>query len=259
MLAATFLAIFFVPLFYRGDHRAPAHRAAQPRRAARARSSTCARARAPRAAHAGPSAGARSRRLSDGARTRETRSCDRGTRGRARRLHDDANRAAGRRAARTDRDGTSRSRALVDAHSTSPALTALIDEALANNLDLQAAMARIDAARAQVTLAQAKPLSERSMSASTPAASRVSRVGSDCRFRPVSPPTGNDYRIGLNASYELDLWGKYRAATRAAQNDLLATRVSRARRCAQSSRRKSRARISACSRPTRSSRCCATR
>ena len=35
-----------------------------------------------------------------------------------------------------------------------PALTSLIDEALANNLDLQVAMARIDAARAQVTLAQ---------------------------------------------------------------------------------------------------------
>ena len=35
-----------------------------------------------------------------------------------------------------------------------PPLTALIDEALANNLDLQVARARIDAARAQVTLAR---------------------------------------------------------------------------------------------------------
>ena len=33
-----------------------------------------------------------------------------------------------------------------------PALTSLIDEALANSLDLQVAMTRIDAARAQVTL-----------------------------------------------------------------------------------------------------------
>ena len=31
MLAATFLAIFFVPLFFKRHHRAPAERTAQPR------------------------------------------------------------------------------------------------------------------------------------------------------------------------------------------------------------------------------------
>src|SRR5690242_8807325 len=36
-----------------------------------------------------------------------------------------------------------------------PTLTALIDEALAKNLDLRAAIARVDSARSQVTLAQA--------------------------------------------------------------------------------------------------------
>src|SRR5690242_15099087 len=36
-----------------------------------------------------------------------------------------------------------------------PALTSLIDEALANSLDLQAAMARVETARAQVKLASA--------------------------------------------------------------------------------------------------------
>src|SRR4029079_1981592 len=40
-------------------------------------------------------------------------------------------------------------------------------------------------------------------------------------------PIGNDYRVGLNASYEIDLWGKYRTATKAAQNDLLASQYAR--------------------------------
>jgi len=39
--------------------------------------------------------------------------------------------------------------------------------------------------------------------------------------------TTNNYQAALNASYEVDLWGKYRTATRAAQNDLLATEYAR--------------------------------
>ena len=106
-----------------------------------------------------------------------------------------------------------------------PALTALVDEALANNLDLQAAMARIDIARAQVTLARA-PLYPTLDVGVNAGRARVSRVGPT----PIPsgfPDTGNDYRIGLNASYELDLWGKYRAASRAAQNDVLASEYAR--------------------------------
>jgi multidrug efflux system outer membrane protein len=107
-----------------------------------------------------------------------------------------------------------------------PPLTALIDEALANNLDLQVAMARIDAARAQVTLARGSlyPTVDVGVNAGR---ARVSRVGAT----PIPqgfPATGDDYRLGLNASYELDLWGKYRAATRAAQNDVLASEYARA-------------------------------
>src|SRR6476646_2311169 len=106
-----------------------------------------------------------------------------------------------------------------------PPLTALIDEALANNLDLQVAMARIDAARAQVTFARGSlyPTVDVGVNAGR---ARVSRVGAT----PIPqgfPATGDDYRVGLNASYELDLWGKYRAATRAAQNDVLASEYAR--------------------------------
>ena len=106
-----------------------------------------------------------------------------------------------------------------------PALTALVDEALANNLDLQVAMARIDAARAQVRLARADlyPSVDLGVNASR---SKVTEVGTVPIPRGVSP-TGNDFRIGLTAAYEIDLWGKYRMATRAAQNDLLATQYAR--------------------------------
>src|SRR3954463_268814 len=106
-----------------------------------------------------------------------------------------------------------------------PALTSLIDEALANNLDLQVAMARIEAERAQVTLARGALYPTLDVGANAGRA-RVSRVGAT----PIPsgfPATGNDYRIGLNASYELDLWGKYRAATRAAQNEVLASEYAR--------------------------------
>ena len=106
-----------------------------------------------------------------------------------------------------------------------PLLTALIDEALANNLDLQAAMARIDTARAQVTLARGSlyPSLDVGVNAGR---SRVSRVGS-LPIPPGTSTTADDYRLAFNASYELDLWGKYRAATRAAQNDLLASEFAR--------------------------------
>jgi multidrug efflux system outer membrane protein len=106
-----------------------------------------------------------------------------------------------------------------------PPLDALEDEALAHNLDLRAAMARIEAARAQVTLASADLLPTVSVGVD---ASRIgaSRVGPT----PIPPgfgATANDFRVGLNASYEVDLWGKYRTATQAARNDLLATEYAR--------------------------------
>jgi multidrug efflux system outer membrane protein len=106
-----------------------------------------------------------------------------------------------------------------------PALTALVDEALANSLDLRAAMARVDFARAGVIATQADlyPRADLGVNA---ARFRISQVGST-PLPPGVSPVGNDYRVTLNASYEVDLWGKYRAANRAAQNDLLASQYAR--------------------------------
>src|SRR5690242_5410604 len=106
-----------------------------------------------------------------------------------------------------------------------PALDALVDEALANSLDLRLAMARIDEARAQVTAASANlyPSLNLGVNASR---SKVSEIGGIPIPSGVSAIT-NNYQLALNASYEVDLWGKYRSASRAAQNDLLATEYAR--------------------------------
>src|SRR5438552_4763753 len=103
-------------------------------------------------------------------------------------------------------------------------LAALVDEALAKNLDLRAAIARIDTARAQVKLAQADLYPSINLGVDA-ARSRQTQVGSVPLFG--LPPVNNDYRVGVNASYEVDLWGKFRTATRAAQDDLLASQYAR--------------------------------
>jgi multidrug efflux system outer membrane protein len=105
-----------------------------------------------------------------------------------------------------------------------PTLTTLVDEALASNLDLRAAIARIDLARAQVKLAQKDlyPSVDLGIDANR---TKSSEVGSFPLFG--APATNNDFRVELSASYEVDLWGKFRTATRAAQDDLLALRYAR--------------------------------
>jgi multidrug efflux system outer membrane protein len=103
-----------------------------------------------------------------------------------------------------------------------PVLTALVDEAFAQNWDIRQALARIDAARSQVLLAQSY------LAPSIDLAANANRNRISGNTSPVQPPgtplTSNDFGIGLQASYEIDIWGKYRAGLLAARNDLLASR-----------------------------------
>ena len=106
-----------------------------------------------------------------------------------------------------------------------PTLTALVEEALENNLDLQAAMARIDLARANVLFASSRlyPSVDLGVGAHR---SRSSQVG----VQPLPTgldPVSNGYSAGLFASYEVDLWGRFRNATDAARSELLATEYAR--------------------------------
>src|SRR5688572_2162297 len=104
------------------------------------------------------------------------------------------------------------------------ALNRLVDEALANNLDLQLAMTRIELARANVLLARSDLYPSVNLEVGV-GRNRISEVGS----QPIGgiDPVSSNHRVGVAASYELDLWGKYRASTQAAQRTLLATQFAR--------------------------------
>jgi len=103
-----------------------------------------------------------------------------------------------------------------------PQLTALIDEALATNLDLRIAVARIDEARARLRLARSYQLP--SVDADLGAARSQRSDATEPRF--PGPLITNNYGAGLNVAYEVDLWGRLSANTTAAQATLLGTRYS---------------------------------
>lgn len=93
-------------------------------------------------------------------------------------------------------------------------LNGLVTEALANNYQLKAAIARIAQAEAQHGAEFAGEWPVLSGSGSAEVSGPVGGIGS------LEPGDKNvsekDYQVGLNISYEVDLWGKNRAATEAA-------------------------------------------
>ncbi len=107
-----------------------------------------------------------------------------------------------------------------------PVLTALIDEAISNNLDLRGALARIEAARALLLLAQANLVPNIFLRAGA-SRSRESQAVFQSSNTNSSTGASNDLALGLEMSYELDLWGKYRSGALAAGNDLAASRYFR--------------------------------
>src|SRR5712692_7331327 len=94
-------------------------------------------------------------------------------------------------------------------------LTRLIEEAQTANLDIAAAIGRIMQADA------------RSKIAGAPLLPGVDFAGSATRLRPPGGPSRDDYRVALNASYEIDFWGKNRAASLAAQENAIARRFTK--------------------------------
>src|SRR5436305_2336875 len=94
-------------------------------------------------------------------------------------------------------------------------LTNLIEEAQLENLDIAAAIGRIMQADAQAKIIGAPLLPE------------VDFTGFAQRVRPPGGPERNVFQAALNASYEIDFWGKNRAASRAAQETAVATRFAK--------------------------------
>jgi multidrug efflux system outer membrane protein len=104
-------------------------------------------------------------------------------------------------------------------------LNALIEEALEHNRDLALAMARVDEARAFLTVARADQFPE------VGAQVGYSRTRqSEVTGFPVPSgvkSTRNLHSVTLEAAYEIDLWGKFRRATEAARAELFASEEAR--------------------------------
>lgn len=96
-----------------------------------------------------------------------------------------------------------------------PVLNQLEADALSYNKDLQAAVARVDQARAAVGIATADQLP--SLSAAAESGRAGNNLGSG-----ETQSTAN-----VSVSFELDLWGKYRRLSEAARAKLLASEASR--------------------------------
>lgn len=96
-----------------------------------------------------------------------------------------------------------------------PVLNQLEADALSYNKDLQAAVARVDQARAAVGIATADQLPSLS------AAAKSGRAGNNLGSGETQS-TAN-----VSVSFELDLWGKYRRLSEAARAKLLASEASR--------------------------------
>lgn len=94
-------------------------------------------------------------------------------------------------------------------------LTALIEESLAHNNDLKAAVANVDAAAASLRLARADYLPTLNGAAGATRAS-----ASEAGAMPLSSEPYTEYRAGLVLDYELDIWGRVRRANEAALAEL---------------------------------------
>ena len=105
-----------------------------------------------------------------------------------------------------------------------PVLNSLLDEADANNQDLILAVARIEEARATATGAHSSrfPVVDATLGgAKTRTSDNAGKLSAGAN------PIGKDFQLGLNASYEVDFWGKLARADEAARARLFAQEANR--------------------------------
>ena len=103
-------------------------------------------------------------------------------------------------------------------------LTQLVDKALAANADIAQAAARVELAEAQ--LREASGAQQPALGAGANAGR--TQLGAAVPSNPYGVTvTGNDFKLSLSASYEIDFWGRLRRATEAARAQLLASRAAR--------------------------------
>jgi multidrug efflux system outer membrane protein len=105
-----------------------------------------------------------------------------------------------------------------------PILNSLLEEATANNQDLALAAARIQEARATATGTNSNryPVLDATLSGTKNRTSEnAGKLGLGAN------PVAKDFQLGLNASYEVDFWGKLSRADEAAKARLLAQEANR--------------------------------
>ncbi|MFD1789846.1 efflux transporter outer membrane subunit [Sphingomonas floccifaciens] len=100
-----------------------------------------------------------------------------------------------------------------------PALTALVTRALANNVDIAVAAARVEEARAAEALSRAQLLPQIGGQLPETQGQTLSPLGTPSRAIGAQP--------GVTASFDLDLFGRLRLASRAARAQLLTTEAAR--------------------------------
>jgi len=103
-------------------------------------------------------------------------------------------------------------------------LERLIEEALAQNTDVLVAAARVDEARALLGESRAALRPEVSGNAS---AGRLRSSAATGTLPPGAPRERDNYRATLDVSYEIDVFGRLRAASDAARADLAASEAVR--------------------------------
>src|SRR5205085_6545020 len=94
-------------------------------------------------------------------------------------------------------------------------LTRFIEEAQTANLDIGAAMGRIMQADAQAKITGA------------PLLPMLDFEGFGSRSKAAGKPEVGEYRAALNASYEIDFWGKNRALSQAAEESAVSARFNK--------------------------------
>jgi outer membrane protein, multidrug efflux system len=105
-----------------------------------------------------------------------------------------------------------------------PQLNALVEKAFKNNSNIQAAVARIEEADAQMREAGATLLPIVNLG-SEAVRNRVTETGF---FPPFGPNPRENYNLSFNTSFELDFWGKFKRTKEAARANYLSTQYAQA-------------------------------
>jgi multidrug efflux system outer membrane protein len=101
-----------------------------------------------------------------------------------------------------------------------PAIDSLVDAALEGSLDVRRAFARVSQAEALAKTAASGQLPQVNATAQVGGARNVFNLGS-LGLRSIEAA---NYQLGVNASYEVDLWGRVSSAKKAAELDVAASR-----------------------------------